>query len=132
MDVHLLTARGSEQFCPYNGCYLSSEPNAILFLNRISSSLLPSSTPIPLALLSSPPMEHSVFHSASLRTPAVNSTFRASLPHRTLLIKPAATVPSTLIPNFAVHLQPRWPCGCRRSVSTKSGRRTSIQVCLVP
>ncbi|XP_022151404.1 homogentisate solanesyltransferase, chloroplastic-like [Momordica charantia] len=74
-------------------------------------------------------MEHSVFHSASLRTPAVNSTFRASLPHRKLLIKPAATVPSTLIPNFAVHLQPRWPCGCRRSVSTKSGRRTSIQAC---
>ena len=132
--THLQT-RGSEQFCPYNECYLpfpslsglslGSDPNAILTADP--SLHLHSSASIQLVL----PMEHSVFQSASLRTPAVNSTLKPSLSHRKLLNRPAATAPSCLLPNLALHLQPRWPRGCSRNALTKSWRRTSIQVCLV-
>ncbi|XP_023005777.1 homogentisate solanesyltransferase, chloroplastic-like isoform X1 [Cucurbita maxima] len=74
-------------------------------------------------------MEYSMFQSVSLRTPAVNSTLKSSLPHRKLLVRHAATLPSLLLPNFALQLQARWMYCCRGNVSTKSWRRASIQAC---
>lgn len=113
-----------------NECYLPSPVfcgvSLCYDLTGNSSSLLPTSVPIPVVLT----MEYSMIQSVSLRTPAVNSALKSSLPHRKLLVRHAVTLPSLLLPNFALQLQPRWMYRCRGNVSTRSWRLASIQVCL--